>query len=99
MLLSISTHNSSKNPWSPALFTALMRGLAFELLMPQCVSSLILLTYVFNSAGSKLCTNHVDKDAKSTHSKKSSQILGAMWPDRDWSSFSREEELGAWEQN
>ena len=35
---------------------------------------------VFNSAGSKLCTDHVDKDAKSTHSKKSSQILGSMWP-------------------
>ena len=48
----------------------------------------------FNSAGSKFCTDHVDKNAKSTQSKKSSQILGSMWPDRDWSSFSREEERG-----
>ena len=58
-----------------------MCGLAFELLMPQCVSWLILnYLYVFNSVGFKLCTDRVDKDAKSTYLKKSSQILGAMWP-------------------
>ena len=49
--------------------------------MPQWVSWLILNNLcVFNSVGSKLCTDNVDKDAKSTYLTKSSQILVAMWP-------------------
>ena len=51
--------------------------------MPQCVIWQILNNLcVFNSVGSKLCIDNVDKETKSTHLKKRSQILGSMWPDK-----------------